>query len=74
MKRVIYILLCLVFVGVSCKKQDVLQRNNDSNFSKKGSSIVDTDDQDDNGSSGIVDTDDEDDNSSSKKIKIGSKR
>lgn len=68
MKKILYIFIALVFIAVSCKKQDVLQKSQDDYFVKKGT-IVETEDEDDSGTKdpSIVETEDEDDGGKTKK-------
>jgi hypothetical protein len=60
MKKIFYILLVLVFVGVSCKKQEVISKTEDASFVNKDGSSGDTGDTS-SGDPSIVETEDEDD-------------
>jgi hypothetical protein len=60
MKKIFYILLVLVFVGVSCKKQEVISKTEDTSFVNKDGSSDDTGDTSSD-DPGIIETEDEDD-------------
>ncbi|MFP5471575.1 MAG: hypothetical protein ACLGGV_08250 [Bacteroidia bacterium] len=60
MKKILYILFALFFVAVSCKKQEVLDKTETSEFLKKG---LNEDGSGEEGEEdpGIVETEDEED-------------
>ena len=70
MRKVINILIIFIFIfGTSCKKQDIIDKNDSTQLQLKGGDIVETEDEDeDSNDPTIVETEDEDEDSDDPKI------